>query len=222
MDPILSPWTVFYADGAGNLFRFAGGGVEGASVVYDPVTPAESSSGTYSGGTPRTTELGQEAVQRLWHLVERCEMAMEDRSPNRAKGTGLFTVTVGESSREFILVPGGALEAFETFVSAFRGPVSDEDEASVLRFEGVAHRAKVGPLLATEDDTIWVDLPGWPDEAIGRRVIVRGRWTTRKDLPVFIPDDGPARAGIPVPFGTDLDKASTRRVLTDIEWEFAE
>ena len=84
--------------------------------------------------------------------------------------------------------------------------------------EGVARLAKMGPLVKTEKGSVWVELPrGWPPGAKGKRVRVTGTLTQRSDLPVFVAKPGePARAGMPVPEGTNLVEAAKRGVLTDV------
>jgi hypothetical protein len=84
--------------------------------------------------------------------------------------------------------------------------------------EGVARTAKMGPMVKTDKGTMWVELPrGWPPGAEGKKVRVTGTLTQRSDLPVFVAKPGePARAGMPVPAGTDLAEAAKRGVLTDV------
>jgi len=90
---------------------------------------------------------------------------------------------------------------------------------------GIATNPKAGPFL--EGPNVYADFFGWPDEALGKRVILSGHLVVRHDLPVFIqpdPDvfpDAVLQAGIPVPKGTDLYKASERSVIEDAHWAFA-
>jgi hypothetical protein len=48
---------------------------------------------------------------------------------------------------------------------------------------------------------------------------VTGKIIERHDLPVFVHEEGePEMQGIPVPKGTDLDKASHRYLLSRVTW----
>jgi hypothetical protein len=104
----------------------------------------------------------------------------------------------------------------------------EEVEAAVHdHFEGVATQAKMGPMVLLDDgNTIWVDLGDhgeWPNEVLGKRVVVEGVFKTRADLPVFESKAGDLpRAGIPVPPGTDLQAASRRQVLVQVTWKQVE
>jgi hypothetical protein len=67
---------------------------------------------------------------------------------------------------------------------------------------------------------IWIDgLDAWPAGLRGKRVRVTGKVIERADLPVFVHrDDEPEMAGMPVPPGTDLEKARRRFLLTEARW----
>ena len=89
--------------------------------------------------------------------------------------------------------------------------------------EGIAERWKAGPGVNTGKGMVWIDLPEWPGHVVGKRVSVTGNFVERKDLPVFIDKPGqPIRAGIALPEGTDLEKARTRQVLSNIKWQLVE
>jgi hypothetical protein len=81
------PWSVDVADGSGNVFHceHAVGGAP--RYEYRPVTPAQSSTGTYSGGDPRSGPLDAEEVDALWRLVEAAAAATAGHTDARAKGT---------------------------------------------------------------------------------------------------------------------------------------
>ena len=90
-----------------------------------------------------------------------------------------------------------------------------------VRVEGRAENAKSGALLTGDGPEIWIDgLQEWPaDVPRGTRVQVTGTVIARADLPVFVDEPGSLpRTGIPVPPGTDLDRAARRFLLTDIRW----
>jgi hypothetical protein len=92
-----------------------------------------------------------------------------------------------------------------------------------VTLEGTAADAKLGALLVQESNgAIWIDdLESWPNGYYlggdkGKHVRVTGTVIERYDLPVFIQKEGePLRAGIAVPPGTDLKKASRRFLLKD-------
>ncbi|MFP6872792.1 MAG: sulfatase/phosphatase domain-containing protein [Verrucomicrobiales bacterium] len=93
----------------------------------------------------------------------------------------------------------------------------------IQTIEGIAERWKTGPSVHTGKGKIWIDLPDWPEHVVGKRVSVTGNFVERKDLPVFIDKPGePVRAGIALPEGTDLEKARTRQVLSNIKWKLAQ
>lgn len=99
----------------------------------------------------------------------------------------------------------------------------------VVTVEGMSINQKVGAALWGEGETVFIDgLNSWPDGFYlggekGKRLCVTGTVIERHDLPVFIPRKGePAKAGIPVPEGTDLHKASRRFLLQDAKWTVIE
>ena len=116
-----APWSVDYSDGSGNGFRFwqeAGGGA--AQFSYDPVTPAESSSGTYSGGKPKKGTLDTEQVQKLRRLLRRLEGDPSKHAASRMKGTGAFSFKSPDGKGEFV-VSSRELGPFEDLIKPFRG-----------------------------------------------------------------------------------------------------
>jgi hypothetical protein len=90
----------------------------------------------------------------------------------------------------------------------------------MVTLDGVAESRKLGAALRGDGFDVWIDgLDGWPSNHSGRRVRVTGILEERHDLPVYIqrPGDPPA-AGIPVPEGTDLHKASHRYIVRNPKW----
>ncbi|MEQ6123113.1 hypothetical protein AAON49_02795 [Pseudotenacibaculum sp. MALMAid0570] len=92
---------------------------------------------------------------------------------------------------------------------------------------GTAMNSKLGAFIMTKNN-YWVYIKGkdsWPYEYYyggdnGKVLRVTGTLIQRYDLPVFIYNKkNLLRAGIPVPEGTDLKKASHRYLLKNIEWE---
>lgn len=86
--------------------------------------------------------------------------------------------------------------------------------------EGYASGAKIGPRLQSGTFSIGIEMKEPPGEQAwwkipgGSRVRVQGIVVQRADLPVFVEKKGePPMQGIPVPEGTDLDKARRRYLI---------
>jgi hypothetical protein len=96
-------------------------------------------------------------------------------------------------------------------------PPGESWEARVGRrveIEGEAENRKMGAAVGE----LWVD-GEIPEGMNGKQVRVAGTLTRRDDLPVFVPDPkAPPKAGMPVPEGTDLEKARRRYVITKPTW----
>jgi hypothetical protein len=116
------PWSLVYADGSANVYTFEAS-ADGVDVVYEPVTPERSSTGTYSGGEPFHARLDGDdpRLQSLWRLVVGLEADPSRHAAERCKGDGAFTITDGGGTRRF-LVERGALDALESLlVDELRG-----------------------------------------------------------------------------------------------------
>lgn len=114
------PWTLHFHDGSANTFRFHQEDGRTAQFVYDPVTPEQSSSGIYSGGSPNAGPLDLRTAEELWRRVLALEGDASAHWPSRDKGTGAFRIEINDGAREFIVRSGPALEAFLDFVKPFR------------------------------------------------------------------------------------------------------
>lgn len=110
-------WSIDYADGAANTYRFRVDG-EVARFEYIPITPAQSSTGMYSGGDPRSGTLDAAALAALWIHVRALAANTAVHVEDRGKGTGAFRVVEGSTTRDFIIARGPALAAFDSFVAA--------------------------------------------------------------------------------------------------------
>jgi hypothetical protein len=79
-----------YADGAGNLYI-----INSKSIEYRPITKAQSSSGNYSGGTPRTVKIDTVQYQTISMMLDRAlnlkSIHVGDGKMGRAKGTGTIS-----------------------------------------------------------------------------------------------------------------------------------
>ena len=121
--PRETPWSIHYADGAANAYRFeqVSAGAE-VSFEYAPVTPEMSSTGTYSGGEPHRARLsaGDARVAELWRRVEALEADTASHTDARAKGTGAFRIATPSGTREFIVQQGAKLDEIHAFLARFR------------------------------------------------------------------------------------------------------
>jgi hypothetical protein len=79
-----------YADGSGNLYL-----IGADSIDYRPITRAESSSGMYDGGTPRTVKLDSGKYQAISVMLDRAlnlkSIQIDNGKMGREKGTGLIS-----------------------------------------------------------------------------------------------------------------------------------
>jgi len=113
------PWTIQLADGSGNLWRFSRPRADGAATwSYVPVTPAESSSGVYSGGAPREGTLTDAQVQALWPLARAVDGDTAHHIEARRMGTHALSLGVGESRQTRLVDGGDALARFVAFLSS--------------------------------------------------------------------------------------------------------
>ncbi len=118
-----SAWSMNYSDGSGNAFFFSqAAGDSEAKFVYNPVTPKESSSGTYSGGSPRKGAMTPAQVSELKRWVQQLKDDSANHAEQRAMGTGAIHRTTSDGEDDFIVKRSPALKDFEAFLAAFRAP----------------------------------------------------------------------------------------------------
>jgi hypothetical protein len=89
-----------YGDGSGNSYT-----ITANSIEYHPMTPEESSSGTYSGGEPAKKKLSKDDFKRVEAAVQ---AALDNKSihiTQRVMMSGSILVTEGEKSVEYIIKP---------------------------------------------------------------------------------------------------------------------
>lgn len=122
-----APWRVTYHDGSGNDFQFDGAR-GGTSYAYSPVTPEQSSSGTYSGGAPASGTLADEQVVALWKHVLELEAATAEHTKERGMGTGAFVIVTPTSARTFLVKRGDLLRAFDEFTAPLKKAQSEHPE----------------------------------------------------------------------------------------------
>jgi len=90
-----------YVDGSGNKYK-----LQNSKLTYIPLTPENSSSGTYSGGDPFVLELEKIDLIRLVDVFERALWSESDHSNKRRMGSGTLFKTVGEDWKRIYLSYG--------------------------------------------------------------------------------------------------------------------
>lgn len=114
-----APWSVAIGDGSGNLTTFSQPEEsDPIAWVYRPVTPAESSTGTYSGGSPAQGTLTAQQGEALWSVIYTAEQNATTGA-TRDKGTVQVELTATGQKRSFI-VRGGAAKVVEDWLKALR------------------------------------------------------------------------------------------------------
>ncbi len=114
-------FTLDYADGSANHYRVVCAGAS-AEITYTPVTPRQSSSGSYSGGAPWQAHLAAGDV-RLAALLEQVQALHANRALHteaRGKGSGAVTLTSAAGTHSFLVAPGPAVRALDAALAALR------------------------------------------------------------------------------------------------------
>jgi hypothetical protein len=95
--------------------------------------------------------------------------------------------------------------------------------AARVSYEGTAHNAKLGAVLVDADGVRhWVELDSWPDNVLGKKVVLEATPVVRYDLPVVAAAGAEVSAGVPIESGQTADEAARREVLTALIWKLAE
>lgn len=76
-----------YVDGNNNVYTLTPD-----SLVYDPITPNESSSGEYSGGEPKTVKITSEKFSKIEGIVLAILKDKKSHEKNRQMGFGTLEV----------------------------------------------------------------------------------------------------------------------------------
>jgi hypothetical protein len=106
---IPAPWSVHVADGSANVYHcehVVGGEPR---FEYKPVTPKQSSTGTYSGGPPRKGPMTAAQVEALWREVDAAVSNMAEHVENRGKGT--VKIDADGHTKAHVIVTGKGGEA---------------------------------------------------------------------------------------------------------------
>src|SRR5687768_4200806 len=96
-----SAYQYTYSDGSANRYIITPGTLE-----YDPVTPEESSTGTYSGGDPKTRSISPEQFDTIRDLLEKAISNTAVHIEDRIKTSGAISVVKGNARTQVILAPG--------------------------------------------------------------------------------------------------------------------
>ena len=122
-DSIDLPWQISYHDGSGNGTRIRQDSASGRIYhTYSPVTPAMSSSGIFNGGPPVEDQINLEQANALWEWIRIFVSSPAMHTQGRAKGTGLFYVSMGASDFRFVVRSNPELVAFDQFLAQLRLP----------------------------------------------------------------------------------------------------
>ncbi len=79
-----------YLDGNGNKYS-----ITPVSIIYDPITAAESSTGMYDGGEPYTISISVIEFEILQETAMNCINKKEGIIENRIKGSGMLIIEPG-------------------------------------------------------------------------------------------------------------------------------
>jgi hypothetical protein len=90
-----------YANGSADVYTLTG-----TILEYDPVQPEESSTGTYSGGDPKTVTLTTSQADSLRALMDQAFNHTAVHIPDRVKGSGRVSIGSGKQSKHCILAQG--------------------------------------------------------------------------------------------------------------------
>ncbi len=115
-----APWTFAYADGSANCHTLARTG-DDVDYEYVPVTPAQSSTGHYSGGPPRHEVLRSDdpRLAELWRRVAALEADIAHHEAHRNKGSGALTLTTPAGTRHFLYARVPALLELDALMARF-------------------------------------------------------------------------------------------------------
>ncbi len=90
--------TIHYSDQNNNHYTVSSG-----RLKYDPVTEKESSSGTYSGGSPAEIALKNSDFKRLSELAEKIMVYSEGKNSRREMLTSMLTISTKDKTVSAIL-----------------------------------------------------------------------------------------------------------------------
>jgi len=114
------PWVVRFSDGSNNHTQVVRS-AETASIVwtYDPVKPAESSSGVYDGGAPAEGTLDDGAALALWTRVRALQADTDAHVQTRQMGSGSLKVVIVTGTQTVLIGPEQAAD-LAAFLATWR------------------------------------------------------------------------------------------------------
>lgn len=96
-----NPVQYEYADSNGNRYH-----INSAELEYIPVTPAESSSGIYSGGEPKTVSISPGDYKTLHEIFQKAINNQEIHILNRVMMSGSIRITESSETTRYLIQPG--------------------------------------------------------------------------------------------------------------------
>ncbi len=88
-----------YSDGNSNTYH-----ISETQINYEPVTKENSSSGTYSGGNPKTKSISQKDFEKINSLFKETIAAKAEQQQNHEMMTGLLIHKKGKKTIEQIVL----------------------------------------------------------------------------------------------------------------------
>lgn len=102
-----------YVDGNNNTYE-----ITESSLSYDPVKPENSSSGTYSGGTPYSMDLNVGQWESIRSAVERTLKDNDNLVDTRTMGSGMLII---EGSKYYLGMNSEGKDDIENTISSVTG-----------------------------------------------------------------------------------------------------
>ena len=104
-----------YSDGSANNYI-----INETQIKYDPMTEKRSSSGTYSGGEPKTKSISPKDFEKVNTLFKEAFAAKADQQQSRDMTTGLLIHKKGKKTiGQIILKPGSQyISKIETLLNS--------------------------------------------------------------------------------------------------------
>lgn len=110
-------WSLQYSDGSANQLHLWSDPHDGVvRYTYTPVTPGQSSSGSYSGGRPARGAVSIETVALLWEQIRILARATEIHTEVRAMGSAQFVLTIGGDETHFRVTDVPPLRQFNAWL----------------------------------------------------------------------------------------------------------
>jgi hypothetical protein len=106
--------TYNYADGSGNVYR-----ISDSLLEYLPVTPRNSSSGTYSGGNPAKATLTKAEYDSIQTMLQAVISKKEIHIENREMMTGMIQKISGEDVDTYYFRGAAEMGRIEEKLKAF-------------------------------------------------------------------------------------------------------